>query len=133
MPFGPPKIAIMMTITILRALIRVLLAVTLIGTACVAGAQPGSAPAAPPPAVTASDAAEQSLLDRKTQKIERLHFEDAGSRVDELRTGGQTERITVQHKDGAPAYEVQPTSPNPQAPDAGIGQTGPRVWRIHQF
>ena len=89
----------------------------------------GSAPAAQPP--TASNAAEQNLLDRKTQKVEHLHFEDAGNRVDEIRAGGQTQRITVQPKGGAPAYEVQPADPN--RPDAGIGQTGPRVWRIHQF
>jgi hypothetical protein len=85
------------------------------------------------PAAAASDAGEQGLLDRKTQKIEFMHFEDAGNRVDEVRSGGQTQRITVQPKDGAPAYEVLPTGPSTTSPDRGIGQTGPRVWSIHQF
>jgi len=121
---------------------RALLVTTLIGAAGVVQAQaqssaPVPAPAAsqpaPAPAATASDAAEQSLLNRKTQKIEHIEFEDAGNRVEELRVGGQTQRITVQPKDGAPAYEVQPANPNTQTPDAGIGQTGPRVWRVHKF
>jgi hypothetical protein len=93
----------------------------------------GNAPAAEPPAATASDAEGQNLLDRKTQKVEHLHFEDAGNRVDEVRSGGQTQRITVQPKNGAPAYQVLPASPNTASPDGGIGQTGPRVWNIHQF
>jgi hypothetical protein len=84
-------------------------------------------------AATAPDVGEQSLLDRKTQKIEFMHFEDAGNRVDEIRSGGQTQRITVQPKNGAPAYEVLPASPNAASPDGGIGQTGPRVWSIHRF
>jgi hypothetical protein len=110
----------------------------LICAACVARAQDGApasapAPAAAPPAVSASDSAEQSLLDRKTQKIEHIEFEDSGNRVEELRVGGQTQSIIVHPKDGAPAYEVAPTNPNTHAPDAGIGQTGPRVWRVHQF
>jgi hypothetical protein len=108
----------------------------LVCAACVARAQgnaPAPAPTAAAPRISASDSAEQRLLDRKTQKIEHLEFEDSGNRVDELRVGGQTQRITVQPKDGAPSYEVIPTNPNTQAPDAGIGQTGPRVWRIHQF
>ena len=91
------------------------------------------APAALPPAAAAPDADEQRLLDRKTQKVEILHFEDAGNRVDEVRSGGQTQRITIQPKNGMPAYEVLPANPNTANPGAGIGQTGPRVWRIHQF
>jgi hypothetical protein len=99
-------------------------------------AQEGSnapAPTAEPPTAASSDAADSNLLDRKTQKVEHLHFEDNGNRVDEIRSGGQTRRITVQPKDGAPAYQVLPASPNTTRPDGGIGQTGPRVWNIHQF
>ena len=88
------------------------------------------APAALPPAAAAPNADEQRLLDRKTQKVEILRFEDAGNRVDEVRSGGQTQRITIQPKNGMPAYEVLPASPNTVNPGAGIGQTGPRVWRI---
>jgi hypothetical protein len=93
-----------------------------------------AAPAAPPPAAGPLNADEQRrLLDRKTQKVEILHFEDAGNRVDEVRSGGQTQRITIQPKNGMPAYDVLPANPNTVSPGAGIGQTGPRVWRIHQF
>jgi hypothetical protein len=118
-----------------HALSRALLMAALICAAGLARAQGNvpPAPVAPPPAATASGAAEPNLLDRKTQKVEHLHFEDNGNRVDEIRSGGQTQRITVQPKDGAPAYEVMPASPNATNPDGGIGQTGPRVWRIHQF
>ena len=139
-----------MTMTTTTAF-RTLLLAALTVLACAAGGAraqapgQGGAPApvaqqpAPTPQSTSEptsvspDAAEQNLLDRKTQKIERLRFEDSGNRVEELRVGGQTRRITVRPKDGAPVYEVQPTNPNIQAPDAGIGQTGPRVWRIHEF
>jgi hypothetical protein len=92
-----------------------------------------AAPVAPPPTSTAPNAAEQELLDRKTQKTELLHFEDASNRVDEIRSGGQTQRITVQPKNGMPAYEVQPVNPATTTPGTGIGQTGPRVWRIYKF
>ncbi|MCE1249163.1 MAG: hypothetical protein LWW82_00340, partial [Comamonadaceae bacterium] len=34
------------------------------------------------------------------QRAERIEVEDAGSRVDELRIGGQTQSITVQPKTG---------------------------------
>jgi len=98
------------------------------------GGAPAAANAAPvAPAATAPNAAEQDLLDRKTQKVEILQFEDAGNRVEEIRSGGQTQRITVQPKNGMPAYDVRPVNPATAAPSAGIGQTGPRMWRIHQF
>jgi hypothetical protein len=45
---------------------------------------------------------------RKNQKIERLHTEDDGATVDEVRVGGQTQSITVQAEGGVPAYEVLP-------------------------
>src|SRR5512145_212609 len=37
------------------------------------------------------------------QKIERIRHEDAGSRIDELRVGGETKHITVSPKGNAPA------------------------------
>jgi hypothetical protein len=82
---------------------------------------------------TDSDTPGQPQLDRRTQKVEILHFEDSGSKVDEIRSGGQTRSITVKPKNGLPAYNVRPISPNATSPDAGIGQAGPRTWTIHQF
>ena len=47
---------------------------------------------------------------RLNQTSERILVEDAGSRIDELRVGGQTQSITVQPKVGnLPEYEVQPS------------------------
>ena len=51
---------------------------------------------------------------------ERIRIEDAGSRIDELRVGGETKTITVQPKGGMPAYDVKPDS-------------GERSWKILGF
>lgn len=64
----------------------------------------------------------------RQQRSERIRIEDAGSRVDELRVGGQTQRISVQPKTGAmPGYEVQPRAGN------GDANTGARVWTVLTF
>jgi hypothetical protein len=65
--------------------------------------------------------ADREPLDpRQNQKIERIVTEDAGSRIDELRVGGQTQSIVVQPKADVPAYEVQPA-------------TGQRYWNVFRF
>src|SRR5690349_11101733 len=46
---------------------------------------------------------------RKNQRVERIHHEDKGSIIDEVRYGGQTQNITVQPKADVPEYEIQPT------------------------
>jgi len=58
---------------------------------------------------------------RADQRIERIVVEDAGSRIDELRYGGQTQSITVQPKTASrlPGYQVQPD--------------GQRVWNVLNF
>lgn len=67
-----------------------------------------------------------------TQRAEHLHVEDAGSRVDEQRYGGETRHISVQSKSAAvPAYQVQPHAPYSR--ESGPGQTGPRTWTIVNF
>lgn len=71
------------------------------------------------------------------KKIERIRVEDSGSRIDELRVGGETQSITVSPKGGMPAYEVLPASAN-RAPSAGernsgSGSGGTRVWKILGF
>jgi hypothetical protein len=67
--------------------------------------------------------------DKRNQRIERIRVEDEGSRVDELRVGGETKNITVQPKVGnLPAYEVQP-----QNAEGADGTNGRRVWRALQF
>ena len=74
---------------------------------------------------------------RPAQTIERIRIEDAGSRIDELRVGGQTQSITVQPKTGnsTPAYEVKPPdSAKGNAPSQSNGDTnGSRVWNVLKF
>ncbi|MBY4596968.1 hypothetical protein [Ottowia caeni] len=72
--------------------------------------------------------------DRKTQRVEHIRVEDAGSRVDEVRSGGETKSITVQPKAGVPSYEVQPAdSTGAGSPDASPGAAGKRVWKVLNF
>ena len=73
---------------------------------------------------------------RLNQRAERIQVEDEGSRVNELRVGGQTQTITVQPKTGElPAYEVQPgtQSPHTRSRSDSTDTTGPRVWNVLKF
>jgi hypothetical protein len=65
---------------------------------------------------------------RGSQTIERIRTEDAGSRIDELRVGGQTQSIVVQPKGDMPAYEIRPMDTRP-----GPSQGGARVWNFLRF
>ena len=79
---------------------------------------------------------EDKLDPRQNQKIEHIRTEDKGNRIEEVRVGGQTQSVTVQPKNGAPAYELQPTD---QARSrAGQGRDGfaerkQRVWNVLGF
>ena len=85
-------------------------------------------------ATAASGAAvtrDEVRLDRRTQRVEHIRTEDAGSRVDEVRAGGETKSITVQPKANVPPYSVQPTDPaNMGAGESAPGAPGRRVWKI---
>jgi len=74
---------------------------------------------------------------RRNQKVERLVHEDSGSRVEEVRYGGQTESITVQPKAPVPQYQVEPPtqSRTPAADDRrGLsGAGGTRFWNVFKF
>ena len=69
------------------------------------------------------------------KKIERIRTEDAGTRIDELRVGGETQQITVQPKNGSAAYEVKPAEgARGSAPAAASNDTnGSRVWNVLKF
>ena len=87
------------------------------------------------PAQAASAAtAPSGLVD---QTIQRIHLEDAGSRIDEVRVGGETQSITVQPKTGInlPAYEVKPSdTARGAAPSTSKNDTtGSRVWNVLKF
>ena len=103
-----------------------------------------SAQTAPPAAQAASAAPAAGSVQtgpvpaaRGEQVIQRIRTEDAGSRIDEVRVGGQTQSITVQPKTGIniPAYEVKPSdTANGAAPSTSKGDTtGSRVWNVLKF
>jgi hypothetical protein len=74
---------------------------------------------------------------RPDPAIQRIRTEDAGSRIDEVRVGGETQSITVQPKTNVPAYEVLPsdsTKGGGTGPSkSGAGATGSRVWNVLKF
>ena len=94
--------------------------------------------AAPAPAV-APDAAGTTPNTRALPQKATKHIrtEDAGTRIDEVRVGGETQSITVQPKTGSnvPAYEVKPSdSTKGSAPSSSKGDTnGSRVWNVLKF
>ena len=85
----------------------------LAGCAAVQGQAPSAGTA---PATLQRDA---QTTGRHSQRIERVRIEDAGSRVDELRYGGEAQSITVQPKAGVPEYQVR--------------SDGTRVWNVLKF
>jgi hypothetical protein len=75
-------------------------------------------------------------LSKSEQKIQTIVVEDSDNRIEERRVGGQTERITVQPKTAAPAYEVLPSRQGPRpGPDnqSSKDSGGQRVWRVLNF
>jgi hypothetical protein len=78
---------------------------------------------------------QEQSADRLNQRTERIRVEDGGSRIDELRVGGQTQSITVQPKVGTlPEYEVQPSDGVRNRPRNGAeSTTGARVWNVMKF
>lgn len=88
-------------------------------SACIA--VQAQAPAASMPAAQAAPSLQRDAepSGRRNQRVERVRIEDAGSRVDELRVGGETQTITVQPKNNLPVYQVQ--------------RDGSRVWNVLNF
>ena len=69
------------------------------------------------------------------QRIENIRHEDAGSRIDELRVGGETKSITVTPKGDMPPYELGTEggnqSPADSKPERGRG--GSPGWKVKEF
>lgn len=83
-------------------------------------------------AQTASgDAPEREPVRTLEQKTERIVHHDAGSRIEELRVGGQTRSIEVQTNSRVPSYQVQPIDPARGLDDKG--PTGKSSWRVLKF
>ena len=98
--------------------------VTALLVAAPAMAQTPTSPAAPAPA------------QRPDSRIEHITNEDALTRIDELRVGGQTQSIDVQPKNGAPAYEIKPQPNAPMPGETGgkpTGNAGRSSWRVLNF
>jgi hypothetical protein len=99
-----------------------------LATLCAAQAPAQPAQAASAPAASSG---------RPDQTIQRIRVEDAGSRIDEVRVGGETQSITVQPKTGTniPAYEVKPSdTARGAAPSTSKSDTtGSRVWNVLKF
>lgn len=66
-------------------------------------------------------------------RVQRIEHEDALTRVSELRVAGQTRRITVQPKNGAPAYDVTPATGGEDPNTSRNGSTGKSHWRLLAF
>jgi hypothetical protein len=71
---------------------------------------------------------------RPEKRIENIHIEDKGARIDEVREGGETKSITVQPKGGMPEYKIEP-SDGTRRPSTGDrdSSSGSRVWKILGF
>ena len=69
------------------------------------------------------------------QKVEHIRHSDAGNTIEEVRVGGETEKITVQPKIGGAAYEVKPAEgARGTAPASTSSETnGARVWNVFKF
>ena len=81
---------------------------------------------------------EQKSDGRREQRVEHIVVEDAGSRIQELRVGGQTQNITVQPKTGTPmpSYEVQSNDGARARPgnfNDSDAVNAPRVWNLRKF
>ena len=65
------------------------------------------------------------------RKTEVITHEDKGSRIEELRVGGETKRIDVETKSGVPGYQIQPQDAG--ASTDGKGSAGKSSWRVLKF
>lgn len=109
----------------------------LLASAFCALASAASAQTAALPAQQPAAQAESARVDGgRNQKVEKIHVEDSGARVDEVRYGGQTQSITVQPKANVPSYEVLPNDGGRERQgqtETGSGGNGPRVWNLMKF
>lgn len=90
---------------------------------------------APSPSAPVRAEAAPTPTGRGEPTIERIRTEDAGSRIDELRVGGETRNISVQPKTAVPAYEVKPPEGARGTPPPATSNdtNGSRVWNFFKF
>jgi hypothetical protein len=115
----------------IRRLPLLISALAMLVTGSAAAQSLTSSPASPAPSAQAAaakaNAATAATSARPERAIERLRTQDAGSRIDELRVGGETQSISVQPAGNAPAFEVRPAN------SAGQEGAGARFWNVLKF
>jgi hypothetical protein len=93
--------------------------------------------AAPAPTADAAPPAREATTAAGEPAVKRTVIEDGGSKVEELRVRGQTQRITVTPKvGGMRPYEIIGADGSrdlQEAPDATRGASGKRVWHVLSF
>ena len=113
-----------------RAVVLAALLVLPMATACFAQS-------AAPATVVTPDASVPAPSSRPDKAIQHIRTEDAGTRIDEVRVGGETQSITVQPKTGnnLPAYEVKPSDATKGSPPSSSSSdtNGARVWNVLKF
>ncbi len=119
----------------MRAVHSLLLLALISAPALAQTTSPNTAPTAPG---VQDELLNQGKPGRLDQRIEHIRIEDEGSRIDELRVGGQTQNITVQPKTGTPmpSYEVQPNDGARSRPgnfNESDSVNAPRVWNLRKF
>ena len=71
------------------------------------------------------------------RRVQRVVVQDGGSRIEEVRYGGETQSISVSTPGAMPPYEVVPAHGARQRPagqrDGAPGSTGMRVWTLGAF
>lgn len=103
--------------------------VVILVSPCVAQTSEPVSPPAASAALTRADPAEPD--------VQRTHVEDQGSRIDELRVRGQTQRVVVTPKaPGSKPYEIIMGNAGRAVPDGTGGANsavGKRVWNVLSF
>jgi hypothetical protein len=88
-------------------------------------------------AQTAPPASDRTATPPGEPVVQRTVIEDEGSRIDELKVRGQTQRITVQPKVGTTkAYQIITSDGARSLSDshgASNGSAGKRVWQVLSF
>ncbi|MEY2682930.1 MAG: hypothetical protein RJA09_74 [Pseudomonadota bacterium] len=93
------------------------------------GAATAQAPAAP------TDSTPATRSTAIEQNAQRITHHDSGSRIEEVRVGGETRSIEVETNSRVPGYHVQPVGGPAAADNMGqpSGNGGRSAWRVLRF
>jgi hypothetical protein len=119
----------------MKTALRPLLAAVIAALPLAAVMAQTQAPSPAQPAAPVRAESTPSKPGRGEPTVERIRTEDAGSRIDELRVGGETKNISVQPKTAGPAYEVKPPEGARGTPPPATSNdtNGSRVWNFFKF